>query len=125
MLHASIVTIVQNYLQALRTHDVAVRFGVVFGSQAKGNADEWSDIDVLVVSPAFDTSKDRQQVDVLWRVSARIDSRIEPIPCGERQWKEDDSHAIIEIARNDGIRILVSDDEASHLGRASSLATAN
>lgn len=35
-------------------------------------------------------------------VAARIDSRIEPFPCGARQWREDDSSAIIEIARLHG-----------------------
>jgi hypothetical protein len=39
---------------------------------------------------------------LLWRVAARTDSRIEPIPCGERQWVEDRSSAILEIARREG-----------------------
>jgi uncharacterized protein len=46
-------------------------------------------------------------VDLLWRLSARVDSRIEPIPCGERQWEEDDASSIVEIARRHGERILV------------------
>lgn len=37
---------------------------------------------------------------------ARTDSRIEPIPCGARQWEEGDSKAIIEVARREGVRIL-------------------
>ena len=83
------------------------RFGVVFGSQATGKADEWSDIDLLVVSPRFDGQRDRRDVDLLWRLAARVDSRIEPIPCGERQWHEDDSSAIIEIARREGEHITL------------------
>jgi hypothetical protein len=38
----------------------------------------------------------------LWRLAARVDSRIEPIPCGSRQWREDDSSAVIEMARLNG-----------------------
>jgi hypothetical protein len=30
---------------------------------------------------------------------------IQPIPCGEKQWVEDDSSAVIEIARREGERI--------------------
>jgi uncharacterized protein len=93
---------VQNYLHALQTHGLPVRFGVVFGSQAKDQANQWSDIDLLVVSPQFDGPRQRRDVDLLWRLAARTDSRIEPIPCGERQWKEDTSSAIVEIARRDG-----------------------
>jgi hypothetical protein len=36
-----------------------------------------------------------------------VDSRIEPIPCGSRQWREDDSSVIIETARKEG-EILVA-----------------
>lgn len=83
-----------------------MRFGVVFGSQAKGQANQWSDIDLLVVSPRFDGPRQRRDVDLLWRLAARTDSRIEPIPCGERQWKEDTSSAIVEIARRDGQEVI-------------------
>jgi len=33
------------------------------------------------------------------------DSRIEPIAVGERQWREDNSSALIEIARREGQEI--------------------
>ena len=45
---------------------------------------------------------DRKYLNLLWRLAGRIDSRIEPIPCGLRQWDEDDASAIIEIARRQG-----------------------
>jgi predicted nucleotidyltransferase len=96
------VNAVRNYLRALQEHGLAVRFGVVFGSQATGKAGKWSDIDLLVVSPRFDGPRGRQDIDLLWRLAARSDSRIEPIPCGERQWQEDDSSPIIEVARREG-----------------------
>ena len=44
-------------------------------------------------------------MDNLWILTARTDCRIEPIPCGEREWVEDDSRAIIEIARREGVII--------------------
>jgi uncharacterized protein len=96
---------VRNYLRALQTNGLPVRFGVVFGSQAKGQANQWSDIDLLVVSSQFDGPRQRRDVDLLWRLAARTDSRIEPIPCGERQWREDTSSAIVEIARRDGQQV--------------------
>lgn len=108
MLDTSVVTVVRNYLRTLQQHGVVVRFGVVFGSQVTGETDTWSDIDLLVVSPRFDTTYDHRIVDLLWRVSARIDSRIEPIPCGERQWEDDDASAIVEIARRHGERVPVA-----------------
>ena len=110
MVDESIVATVQNYFRTLQDHGLAVRFGVVFGSQATGKVDTWSDIDLLVVSPRFDERYTRQVVDLLWRLAARIDSRIEPLPCGERQWQEDDSSAIVEIARREGERIALPEE---------------
>ena len=102
MLEQSVLTSVRNYLAALALRGITVERVVVFGSQTTGKAREWSDIDLLVISPQFDGIRDRSAVNLLWRVAARTDSRIEPIPCGSRQWRDDDSSAIIEIARREG-----------------------
>jgi uncharacterized protein len=111
MVEPSIVNVVRSYLRALQAAGLVVRFGVIFGSQASGKPDFWSDIDLLVVSPRFDGPRNRQDINLLWRQAARIDSRIEPIGCSERQWQEDDSSAIIEIARREGTRVTL--DEAA------------
>jgi len=97
-----IVKVIQEYLAALTERGMPVTFGVLFGSQATGYTHEWSDIDILVVSPRFDNQRLRKDIDLLWHVAGRVDTRIEPIGVGERQWKEDDSSAIIEIARRSG-----------------------
>jgi len=86
----------------LHQQDISVSFGVVFGSHARGEADQWSDIDLLVVSPRFDQTLKRADIDLIWRLAARTDSRIEPIPVGQGQYLTDDSSAIIEIARREG-----------------------
>ncbi len=110
MVNESVVKGVRNYLRALQDQGLIVNFGVVFGSQVQGMSDMWSDIDLLVISPRFDDLRERGDIDLLWRVAARTDNRIEPIPCGERQWIEDDSSAIIEIARREGQPIAISED---------------
>ncbi len=59
-----------------------------------------------------DETYSREAVNCLWRVAARTDSRIEPIPCGQRQWIEDAATPIIEIACREGIQVLPDDSEA-------------
>jgi len=108
MVDASVLNGVRKYLRALQDQGVAVKFGIVFGSQAAGNSDSWSDIDLLVVSPRFDGQRSREDINLLWRLAARTDNRIEPIPCGEQQWFEDDNSAIIEIARREGETITIA-----------------
>lgn len=107
MVNESIIDGVRKYLSALQDQGIAVKFGVVFGSQLSDKADEWSDIDLLVVSHQFDERRSRDDIDLLWRLAARTDSRIEPIPCGERQWFEDDTSAIIEMARRQGKTVTI------------------
>jgi len=96
------VTVVNRYLHALRGAGIVVDQAVLFGSQARGEAHEWSDIDLLIVAAQFDDRRDRSTVNLLWQLAARVDSRIEPLPCGLRQWRDDDGSAIIEIARREG-----------------------
>jgi predicted nucleotidyltransferase len=107
MVDESVLNGVRRYLQALRDQGVKVKFGIVFGSQISGKTDPWSDIDLIVVSPSFDKERTREDINMLWRLAAQTDSRIEPIPCGERQWLEDDASAIIEIARREGETITI------------------
>ena len=111
MVYQAIRKSVRNYLKAVQREGIAVRFGIVFGSHATGRSNPWSDIDVLVVSPLFDAPRNRRDVDLLWRLAARSDSRIEPIPCGERQWDVDSSSAIVEIARREGETISLAEAE--------------
>jgi len=102
MVSESIALIVRKYLLNLRQQDIPVSYGVIFGSQVRGEAGQWSDIDLLVVSPRFDEDCKRADINLLWRVAARTDSRIEPIPVGQEQFLTDDASAIIEIARREG-----------------------
>ena len=105
----SIINVVKQYLQMLTEHGIPAYQGVIFGSQATGHAHTWSDIDLLVISPHFDQERKREDINLLWRIAARTDSRIEPIPVGQHQFEEDDSSAIIEIARREGQVVFLAD----------------
>ena len=111
MADESVVALIRRYLVALRTSGVDTRTAILFGSWAHGTATILSDIDLVIVSPQFDRVVSRADVDGLWRLAARIDSRIEPVPCGERQWVEDRSSALLEIARREGRAVPLQPDE--------------
>ena len=102
MVDAAVLKCVKKYLETLIEAGMQISFGVIFGSYACGKADQSSDIDLLVVSPDFEGRISREDVKKLWRIAARVDSRIEPIPCGKLQWQNDVSNAVIEIARSQG-----------------------
>lgn len=78
---------------------------VLFGSYARGMAHGWSDIDIVVIAPQLDNPADWRLADELWELRAYTDSRIEPTPCGVREWKTDDTRLMLEIARREGVII--------------------
>jgi predicted nucleotidyltransferase len=97
-----IVKSIQKYLQVVKQKGIPVKYGVLFGSYAKGQEHEWSDIDLLVVSPLYDKRRNYKDMVKLWRIAAETDFRIEPIPVGEKQFQTDKDSMIVIIARREG-----------------------
>lgn len=96
MIDTTILSIAGRYLQRLVSLGVVVERGVIFGSHARGEASKWSDIDLIIVSPRFDAPRTRDDINLLWKVAVREDSRIEPIPCGSKEWLDDKTSAIVD-----------------------------
>jgi predicted nucleotidyltransferase len=105
MVNEATKIILEKYLFELRSTGFEVKELILFGSYIIGNYTENSDIDVIVLSPIFDGTNKREDVIKLWKIASKVDTRIEPIPCGVEQWQKDDSNALIEIARREGVSI--------------------
>lgn len=105
MADQAIIAVIQDYLHALEAKGFPVSYAVLFGSHARNTAHDWSDIDVILVSKRFDAQYTDEDIDLLWHTTIEVDSRIEPIACGERQWLEDDVTPILDVARREGIII--------------------
>lgn len=75
----SAIESVRRYIEELRLNGIPVQEAIIFGSYAKGNPKEESDIDVALVSSAFtgDRFEDRRRIVPFRR---KIDNRIEPMP---------------------------------------------
>ncbi len=101
---------IRQYLAVLPTVGIHASKAVLFGSFAQGRADRDSDIDLIVIAPEFDGQRDVEMIKDLWHATLSADNRIEPIPCGEREWESGDGRPIIEIARREGV-VIVPDAE--------------
>ena len=90
-----------NFLNALkkryRIHSV-----YIYGSYSKGNATEWSDIDLAVVSPDFSENTFDARVELM-KISATIDDRIEPHPFRIEDFKS--SNPLVNEIQKHGIQI--------------------
>lgn len=105
MVESAIINTVRQYLAALPAAGIHANRAVLFGSFARGEADQYSDIDLVVIAPEFDAGRDFDTVMRLWETTLLADNRIEPIPCGEKEWESGDGRPILEIARREGVVI--------------------
>jgi hypothetical protein len=96
----------ERFIAAVEKSGIKVSRVVLFGSHARGEADEWSDIDIIVISPDFDAPDPRDLVNRLWEATVTTRGHVEPVACGERRWREDNGSPILEMARREGIEIM-------------------
>ncbi len=108
MAQETVIESVREYLNYLKDNGFNISFGILFGSHVTGTATEWSDIDLIVVSPDFDKKIECGTLDRLWQYAGRTDYRIEPIPCGLERWEQDDYSPIIDVARNEGMMVTLN-----------------
>ena len=83
----SVIEVVKKYINELQKHNIPIQGAFIFGSYAKENPKEESDIDVALISRAFtgDRFEDRRKIVPFRR---KIDNRIEPIPFRPEDFEE-------------------------------------
>ena len=67
---------------------IRVDQAVLFGSHARGEADEWSDVDLAVISPDFARMSHQKVMDLLVEVSLTVDPSVEIRPYTPKDLKE-------------------------------------
>ena len=108
MVAGPIQQVIHAYLNAAEDAGIPVHKAILFGSQARGDANEYSDIDLVIVSPALEPPRAQSLIATLWGLRVNTDSRIEPVACGEREWETDDTRIILEVARREGVIVPLS-----------------
>jgi predicted nucleotidyltransferase len=104
MLQQDAINIVRQYVTNLNNGGILIFKAYLFGSYARNEATENSDIDVMLVSDAFDTDDDLI-LSKPWSPKFRVDYRIEPIAVGKKRFQTEDSSPIIEIVKKEGLEV--------------------
>jgi predicted nucleotidyltransferase len=107
MVEEHILDIIRRYLRALPEFGIHPQMAVLFGSFARGKPGKWSDIDLLIVAPEFDEKWKLPLWETLWHATKAADNRIEPIPCGVKEWQDGSDQPIIETARREGLEVVL------------------
>ena len=81
--------IIDQYLVALNDNNIPVKQAILFGSYAKGNYDDWSDIDLALVSEVFEgiRIKDRGKIRL---ITLNVSSNIEVLPYNPKDFNAED-----------------------------------
>jgi len=94
----------EEFRRALEKKGIRVSKMILYGSYARGKNREFSDIDVAIVSPDF--GKDRfEEGVVLFKIAAKIDPRLEPVPISEQAFENDTWVPLIYEIRKKGIEV--------------------
>jgi predicted nucleotidyltransferase len=104
MSQQDVIKIVQNYLNILRNAGIHIDKAYLYGSYARNEATEDSDIDLMLVSKAFDTTNDYVLASP-WLYTTAVDHRIEPIAIGIKRFQTDEVSTIIQIVKKEGVEV--------------------
>jgi predicted nucleotidyltransferase len=104
MLQQDAIKIVRQYVTNLNNGGISIAKAFIFGSYARNQANENSDIDVLLVSSIFDTDDD-SILSKPWSPKYRTNYHIEPVAIGLKRFQTDDNSIILEVVRKEGIEV--------------------
>jgi len=98
-----IKTIIEKYLVLLNDNNIQLRNAYLFGSYAKGNFNEWSDIDIALISDTFEGIRIKDR-DKIRGITLSVSSNIEVLPFNPKDFSLENPLAkeIIET----GIRLV-------------------
>ena len=100
-----VIELLKKYVQLLNTEGISVTKAFLFGSYSTDTASENSDIDVLIVSDKYDENDDIA-IGNIWRLTRKINTKIEPFLIGFSKFKEDNSSPLLAMIKTQGIEIV-------------------
>lgn len=104
MSKAEVINIIRAYLNVLKQEGIVIEKAFLYGSYARDEASESSDIDLLLVSSLFDTDDD-YVLSKPWVYTTKVDHRIEPLAVGLKRFQTDNVSPILELVRQEGIEV--------------------
>ena len=81
--------VVEKFIRHLQENNIPIKKAILFGSYAKGNYHEWSDIDLAIVSKAFIGNR-MQDRDKIRLIKLTTSSALEVLPYRPEDFTTDD-----------------------------------
>ena len=104
MAQSEVIELIKKYCTLLNISGIPIEKAFLYGSYARGEATDNSDIDIMLVSSVFDSSNADAGIKT-WSLVRKIDSRIEPYTVGLQRYLSDDVSPLLQIVKKEGIEI--------------------
>jgi predicted nucleotidyltransferase len=99
---SQIKAIVNKYINNLQARGISVEQVVLFGSYARQQAREGSDIDLAVIAPQFARLNLRERYETLGLANMTLREPIQAIGYSPRQWREAERGSFADEVRRTG-----------------------
>jgi len=106
MAQGEIIKLLQAYVRLLNDAGLNISKAILFGSFARNEGREGSDIDVMLVSENFDENNINEKARV-WQLTSKVDTRIEPFAIGLKNFFSDNDSALLDRVKKEGIEIAI------------------
>lgn len=104
MATSEVIELLRKYVALLNMEGISVYKAYLFGSYSTNTATEFSDIDVMIVSNSYEEPDDKV-IGKAWKLTRKIDSKIEPFLIGLNKFNDDSSSPFLSIIKTKGIVI--------------------
>jgi predicted nucleotidyltransferase len=102
-----IIEIIKGFYAELK-QEIPIKELILFGSYAQGNAKEYSDIDLAVISDWFDGKPKIESMQYLSRIAAAYNSMIEALPFTEEEYTNLDKRSFLASIVKTGRKIPIN-----------------
>ncbi|MBF0273668.1 MAG: nucleotidyltransferase domain-containing protein [Nitrospinae bacterium] len=94
-----VLRVIRDFKEAMESRNVKINKIILFGSCARGDYKEGSDIDVIVISESFKKFTFWERLDIVAEVIGDLFEPIEPVLMTQEEWDAGDS-LFVEYAKN-------------------------
>jgi len=105
MARREVIALLKKYLLLLKEEGISVNKAFLFGSYLNETASDNSDIDIMIVSDNYDENDD-VAIGKVWKLTRKINTKIEPFFIGYRKFNEDSSSPLINMIKSNGLEIV-------------------
>ena len=105
MAQSEVIEILKKYCLLLNISGIPVEKAFLYGSYSRNEETTDSDIDIMIVSPVFDENDDIIKAKA-WRLTEKINLKIEPYTVGSKKFLTDDVSPLLQIVKQEGIKIV-------------------